>query len=172
MHHATDNHDTVDRVVGFATDSPTRAVRHARAKVVNATQGSEDALFDPALPGLTLQERLLVALLACALVPAKALAEEYRSRLAATGAGPGLIDAAGRGEIPPTADARLSAILRFAHTLTTDPVKADKAALLRLKDAGLTTPEVVTLAQLIAFVSYQTRVVAGLRAMQLAEVAA
>lgn len=169
---ATDTPDTVDRVVGFAPGSPTHAVRHARAKVVTATQGSEEALFDPALPGLTLQERLLVALLSCALVPATALAGEYRGRLAATGAGPALIDAAGRGEIPTAADARLSAILRFAHTLTTDPVKADKAALLRLKDAGLTTPEIVTLAQLIAFVSYQTRVVAGLRAMQSAEVTA
>ena len=65
--------------------------------------------------------------------------------------------------------ARLAAILRFAHTLTTDPVKADKAALLRLKESGLSTPEIVTLAQLIAFISYQTRVVAGLRAMQKAE---
>jgi uncharacterized protein YciW len=41
-----------------------------------------------------------------------------------------------------------------------------------LKEAGLSTPEIVTLAQLIAFISYQTRVVAGLRAMRQAEVQA
>ena len=162
-------HDTVDRMVGYTDDSPTFATRHARAKVVAATQGSEDGLFDPALPGLTLQERLLVATLACALVPAVALVGEYRARRGALGADPALIDSVTRGEVPAGANPRLAAILGFARTLTTDPVRADKAALLHLKESGLSTPEIVTLAQLIAFVSYQTRVVAGLRAMRLAE---
>ena len=165
----TEIHDTVDRVVGYAQGSATHAIRHARAKVVAATQGSEDGLFDPALPGLSVQERLLVAILACALVPAAALVGEYRARLEATGADPALIESVARGEVPSAASTRLAAILRFAHTLTTDPVKADKAALLRLKESGLSTPEIVTLAQLIAFISDQTRVVAGLRAMQKAE---
>jgi uncharacterized protein YciW len=67
------------------------------------------------------------------------------------------------------ADTRLHAILTFTHTLITDPVKADQTALKALPQAGLSTPEVVTLAQLIAFVSYQVRVVAGLNAMKLLE---
>jgi len=165
----TETHDTVDRVVGYADGSPTFAIRHARAKVVAATQGSEQGLFDPALPGLSVEERLLVAILACALVPAAALVSEYRARLGAIGADPALIDSVARGEIPAAASPRLAAILRFAQTLTTDPVKADKAALLGLQASGLSTPEIVTLAQLIAFLSYQTRVVAGLRAMSQAE---
>lgn len=163
-------HDTVDRVAGLTQGSPTFEVRHGRAKVVVATQGSENGLFDPALAGLSLNERLLVALLCCALVPARGLADEYRARLKANGSDDALVSRVATGDWPAGTDERLAAILRFAHTLTTDPVKADKAALLRLKDAGLTTPEVVTLAQLIAFVSYQTRVVAGLKAMQQAEV--
>lgn len=167
-----ETHDTVDRVAGLTQGSPTYEVRHARTKVVVATQGSENGLFDPALPGLSLNERLLVALLCCALVPARGLADEYRARLQANGADDALVSRVALGQWSEGKDARLAAILRFAHTLTTDPVKADKQALLRLRDAGLTTPEVVTLAQLIAFVSYQARVVAGLRAMQLAEVQA
>jgi uncharacterized protein YciW len=60
----------------------------------------------------------------------------------------------------------LHTILKFTHTLITDPVTADRQALLALPQAGLSTPEVVTLAQLIAFVSYQVRLVAGLKAMK------
>ena len=109
------------------------------------------------------------ATLACALVPAAALCADYHARLLENGTDPSLIASVAGGEVPPAASPRLAAILRFTHALTTDPVKADKAALLHLKESGLSTPEIVTLAQLIAFISYQTRVVAGLRAMQQAE---
>ena len=44
-------------------------------------------------------------------------------------------------------------------------MEGDRIALLKLPAAGLSTPEVITLAQLIAFVAYQVRVVAGLQAM-------
>jgi uncharacterized protein YciW len=63
----------------------------------------------------------------------------------------------------------LLAMLNFTHALITEPVKADQAALLTLQEAGLSTPEIVTLAQLIAFISYQVRLAAGLSAMQALE---
>jgi uncharacterized protein YciW len=68
-------------------------------------------------------------------------------------------------------NARLEAILNFTHTLITKPISADKMALSALPKAGLSTPEVVTLAQLISFVSYQVRLAAGLRAMKALELA-
>ena len=158
--------DTIDRLVGLSPALNTFAVRHQRDKVVAATQKSEDGLFDPSLPGLTLAERLLVALLACALTPSALCAAEYRQRLVDLNVETSLIDHISKGALEQITDARLRAILTFTHTLITDPVKADKAALQALPKAGLSTPEVVTLAQLIAFVSYQVRVVAGLRAMK------
>ena len=54
--------DLVDRLIGLTPGNKTYEVRHQREKVAAATQGSYDALFDPALPGLSLTERLLVAL--------------------------------------------------------------------------------------------------------------
>lgn len=161
--------DTIDRLVGLSPALNTFSVRHQRDKVVAATQKSEDGLFDPTLPGLTLAERLLVALLACALTPSATCAAEYRNRLLSLGADRTLIDTVSTGLFSQLTDTRLRAILTFTHTLITDPVKADKAALQALPQAGLSTPEVVTLAQLIAFVSYQVRVVAGLNAMKLLE---
>ena len=56
-------------------------------------------------------------------------------------------------------------MLRFATALTTDPRQGDRAAVEALREAGLADPAIVALAQLVAFLSYQLRVIAGLRAM-------
>jgi uncharacterized protein YciW len=154
--------DIVDRAAGLAANSATYSVRHARDKVAAATQGSYEALFDPELAGgLTLAERLLVALHACRLTPAPELAAHYEDRLRGAGIDPALIEASG--------SARLKAILDFTRTLIERPVEGDRDALLALPAAGLSTPAVVTLSQLIAFLSYQTRLVAGLKAMKALE---
>jgi uncharacterized protein YciW len=57
-------------------------------------------------------------------------------------------------------------MLNFAAALTTDPRLGDRAALQALRDAGLGEAAIVALAQLVAFLSYQLRVVAGLQAMR------
>ena len=158
--------DVVDQVAGVNDGSATHALRHAREKVATATQGSYDALFGPALPGrLTLGERLLVALYACRLTPAPELAEHYRARLADTPVDANALQAVEHGDVDTLADPRLRAILTFTRTLIERPIEGDRDALLRLPAGGLATADVVTLAQLIAFLSYQTRLVAGLRAL-------
>ena len=57
-------------------------------------------------------------------------------------------------------------MLQFAAALTTDPRNGDRAAIDALRSAGLADPAIVALAQLVAFLSYQLRVVAGLKAMR------
>lgn len=158
--------DVVDQVAGLNDGSATHALRHAREKVATATQGSYDALFGPALPGLTLGERLLVALYACRLTPAPELAEHYRARLADTPVDANALQAVEHRDVDTLADPRLHAILTFTRTLIERPIEGDRDALLCLPAAGLATADVVTLAQLIAFLSYQTRLVAGLRALR------
>jgi CMD domain protein len=61
--------------------------------------------------------------------------------------------------------ARLSAALEHAHLLVFRPRDASPAALQALLDAGWSTTGIVTLSQLVAFLSFQTRVVVGLRAL-------
>ncbi|WP_028203681.1 CMD domain-containing protein [Paraburkholderia nodosa] len=161
-----DTDDIVDRVAELAPDSATRALRHQRAKVVEATQGSYDALFAPTLEGLTLVERLLVALYASRLAPSPALAVHYRAELAAHEVDAATLAAVETGAPEDLTAPRLRAILAFTRTLIENPVAGDKAALQTLPAAGLTTPAVVALAQLIAFLSYQTRLVAGLQALK------
>lgn len=163
--------DVVDRVAVLADGSALQLLRRERDKVRQATQGSYAALFDPALPGLTLADRLLVALSASRLTPVPALAAHYRERLERQRVDAGSMDpkalhaAAGTGPVE-AASPRLQALLVFARTLIERPIDGDRTALRRLQAAGVDTPTVVTLAQLIAFVSYQARLVAALEAMR------
>jgi CMD domain protein len=66
--------------------------------------------------------------------------------------------------------ARLSAALQHAHLLVFHPRDASPAALQSLLDAGWSTTDVVTLSQLVAFLSFQIRVIAGLRVLAAASV--
>jgi len=67
------------------------------------------------------------------------------------------------GGAAPPEDARWTAILRHVDLVTTHPKDATQADIAGLRDAGVTEPDIVRLSQLIAFVNYQVRVIAGLR---------
>ena len=157
--------DLIDELLGLSAGNPVHALRHWREKVAQATQSSHDLLFSPNLEGLSLRERLLVALYACRLTPASQLAAYYRQQLAALGPVDDALSMVEHGDPSTLADPRLRTILQFTATLIRKPVEGDKALLMRLPAAGLTTPAIITLAQLIAYLSYQTRVVAGLIAL-------
>ncbi|MBM6583806.1 CMD domain protein [Microvirga sp. BT689] len=60
---------------------------------------------------------------------------------------------------------RLATGLEHAHLLVFHPRDASPAALQKLLDAGWSTTDIVTLSQLVSFLSFQIRVVAGLRAL-------
>lgn len=66
---------------------------------------------------------------------------------------------------------RLCAGLEHAHLLVFRPRDASPAALQSLLDSGWSTTDIVTLSQLVAFLSFQIRVIVGLRALALAAVA-
>lgn len=61
--------------------------------------------------------------------------------------------------------AKLVAGLEHAHLLVLHPRDASPAALQALLDAGWSTTGIVTLSQIIAFLAFQIRVVAGLRVL-------
>ena len=146
--------DVIDHAAGLAPGDPLHAARRFRAKVVEATQASHDALLLQPVEGLSPADRLRVAAHVCTLAGATSLAQHYDGRLD---------DAPDRDEASSPA---LPAMLAFAAALTHDPRRGDRAALEALKQAGLDDAAIVALAQLVAFLSYQIRVVAGLKAMR------
>ncbi|HJS34848.1 MAG TPA: CMD domain protein [Pseudoxanthomonas sp.] len=60
---------------------------------------------------------------------------------------------------------RLAAALAHAHLLVLHPRDAKAEGLRALLDAGWSPDEIVTLSQLVSFLSFQVRVVVGLRAL-------
>ena len=60
---------------------------------------------------------------------------------------------------------RLAAAFEHVHLLVFHPRDATPEALQALLDAGWSTTGIVTLSQIVAFLSFQVRVVAGLRTL-------
>jgi len=146
--------DVIDRAAGLAPGDPLHTARRFRAKVIEATEASHDALLMQPVPGLTSADRLRVAVHACEAAGASNLADHYAELLA-------------KDASPSAApSAALPEMLRFAARLTTDPRLSNRADVAALKGAGLDDAAIVALAQLVAFLSYQLRVVAGLKALR------
>ncbi|WP_186125438.1 hypothetical protein [Burkholderia gladioli] len=148
--------DTIDIVAGLAPGGAVAALRRARAKVDLHTRGSEAALFDPALA-----ERLHAARQAAALSRATGLAEVYRQRLLGVAGAVAIADIAAidSGDAP-ALPPRLAAIATHVRRLVAAPADASPADLEALRAAGLSTAAIVALSQLVAFVTYQWRVIA------------
>ena len=162
---ATTTIDVIDSLLPPAVLARVDALRRARADVRDATQASFEAIFATDDPqGLSWAERELaahqVAVLQCEAPLARLHAERGRAlglpeeALAAASHG-----AAGHG------DPRRQALLQFVERLTLAPFDAQPAHFEALAAQGLAPADIVTLAQLVAFVNYEVRLLAGLRAL-------
>jgi uncharacterized peroxidase-related enzyme len=149
--------DVIDQLLDITQGSALWDIRHARDKVVAATQSSYEGYFAQHLSQLNLTQRLEIALICSELTPCPALSEHYAKQLALT-----------KVQSDGVSQSAMAAAKEFARVLTTKPIDGDKALLHTLPKVGLDTPTIIALAQLIAFVSFQTRVVQGLVAMQAA----
>ncbi len=179
----------------MTSDAPVAALRDRRADAKLNAQKSYEALFEPGSPGgVSLVERHAVAAFVAGLHRDAAALAFYRRGLgdradlaeaidqeiergAASGPygrypeGPlSVEDKAGPSfRVSPSnrekVGARLAAALEHAHLLVFHPRDANPAALEALRDAGWATTDIVTLSQLAAFLTFQIRVVAGLRTL-------
>jgi len=141
--------DLLNAIVGVRAGSRLAELRAQRPEILRHTQGSHDVLLSPEDPGgLSLAERALVARRTAELFCHAALTAHYQA----------LLDARGT----PPAGARTAAILAHAERLATAPGSATRAHLVALDAAGLSSRDIVALAQLVAFVAYQVRVAVGL----------
>jgi uncharacterized protein YciW len=149
------NPDVMDTLAGLADDSSLSALRRQRPDVVKHLQGSDDAIFAPAHHGgLTRPEREAAALRVASLLRDAVLEEHYHRRMVAL------------GEMHPLNGTRGECILAHVDRVTLDPADSTKADIDRLLSAGLTPHAIVSLSQLIAYVNFQSRVLAGLRMLR------
>ncbi|WP_313690380.1 oxidoreductase [Pantoea sp.] len=104
---------------------------------------------------LTLYDRLSTALTVAQVAGVQRLCNHYAARLNPL-PGP---------DSSRESNNRLTQITQYARQLAMQPALIDGSSISALDAVGLTEPDIVTLNQLVGFVSYQARVVAGLQAM-------
>ena len=138
----------IEQMVGAQPGSPVAEAMTARAALLQASQQNYAAVLTPDEPGgLSHTLRFMLAERIARLSGDETLAAHY----------------AGHGEVP--MDDRMAAILRHVDLVTLTPREATRNDIEALQTAGVTTADIVRLSQVIAFVSYQIRVIAGLRLM-------
>jgi CMD domain protein len=157
--------DTVDALAAIEPGSLLARLRNQRPDVRQALQGSDDALLHPAdLAGLSHTEREAAALRVAVLNKAVPLYARHRAALQQLG-----VDEIKLRQIEapaPVVGPRLAAVLAHTDLLTLRPREATPAHLQALRAQGLTERNIVSLSQLIAYVNFQVRLLAGLQLLQ------
>lgn len=156
--------DVLNTLLGSGEDSALAQLRSRRPEATTHMQGSYDALFTWApATAVSRAERFAAALYVAALHGEPALVAHYRERLATTpGVSESLIEDTLRGPSASGLPERLRALLTHAELLVIRPAAATRGDLGKLQAAGLPDAEIVTVSQLIAFVSFQVRVFVAL----------
>ena len=158
------NEDVIDTLAGIS-GTPLAALRAQRPDVVKHFQGSDDAIFAPADDGgLTRAERAAAALRIATLLRDGALEAHYGERLATLDPGGAL--ASSIAGIARITDERWDAIVTHVDLVTRGPGSAEQKDIDNLRAAGLSSHAIVSLSQLIAYVNFQSRVLAVLRMLK------
>jgi CMD domain protein len=161
----TDATDVIDALAGLTADSPVAKLRRERPDVVKHLQGSDDVIFSPADDGgLTPPERAAAALRIAELLRDDVLVTHYRARLASLDPS-GVLAKTVEGGAQLT-DARWDAIVTHVDLVTRGPGAATREDIEGLTAAGLSSHAIVSLSQLISYVNFQARVLAGLRMLK------
>jgi CMD domain protein len=157
--------DVMDALAGLPPGSPLAGLRRERPDVVKHLQGSDDVIFSPADDGgLTRVERAAAALRVATLLRDETLGGHYRARLAALDPSGALANTVeGKAEMT---EVRWDAILAHVDLVTRGPGSAERKDIDNLLVAGLSSHAVVSLSQLIAYVNFQSRILAGLRMLK------
>jgi CMD domain protein len=188
--------DVIDRLVGIEEGDALFDLRERRPDAKRNAQASFDALLVPDdTEHATVLERLAVAHWTIALSQGAALpfyadllaAESPATLAALETALPDAVTSGPYGDFPdgpltaenteglhwaPSAELvdavgeRLAAALAHAHLLTYRPRDSSPEALQALLDAGWDSTGIVTLSQLVSFLHFQLRVVAGLTVLK------
>ncbi len=156
--------DLLNELVGIGANSRLGVLRAQRSEIAGFIQASYDALLEPQdEAGVSRVERGVVALRVAILENSAPLIQHYRAYLRQQNAPVELVAATEKDTLGAPLTPRLLAILTHTDRLTNEPRVATPEDLVELKEYGLSDANIVTLSQLIAFLSFQVRTIAGLQ---------
>ncbi|MEJ7838534.1 MAG: hypothetical protein WKF81_06940 [Thermomicrobiales bacterium] len=158
--------DVVAHVLGLESGSYLASLRAERPEIVRQTQATFLAIFEPDGDiGLSRTEREAVAIWVATLSRAAEVAAFHRSRLIALGTESEHLAPIGASVDELKLSVRERALLRHAEILTLRPATAEKLDTDALLNAEVEPAGIVALAQLVAFLSFEIRVIATLKVL-------
>jgi uncharacterized protein YciW len=159
--------DAINGILGASAGGRVAELRNLKPKLVDELQAYYLALFEPdatSAAAFPLTDRYLVAIRVASHTRSADVVRWYTELALGAGVDEETIARVRDVATLWTDQTPLGAAIRHADLLTTNPSRAEAANLRALKDAGYSPAGILSLAQTIAFISYQLRLVAGLRA--------
>lgn len=160
--------DALSAILGIDGGSTIARLRQQKPNQIDELQAYYEAIFQPdaaSVAALPLARRAAVAARVASHTGSRVVADWYAAIARREGVDAATLDRVRDATTPWTDDSPLGAAIRHADLLTTHPVDAQQSDLRALELAGYSPAAIVSLSQVIAFVSYQLRLVALLRAL-------
>jgi CMD domain protein len=158
--------DVLAAIAGIDPGSRLDSLRQARPRIVESTQATFRAIFEPESGNdLSRIEREAAAIWSATLAKAPDVAAFHRSRLMLHGRAVEHLAALGTSPESPDITDRERAILRHTELLTVRPDSATRTDIDALLNAGVSPAGIVTLSHLVAFISFEVRTIATLNAL-------
>lgn len=160
--------DVVNAILGVDDDSPIATLRNQKPDQVAGLQHYYETIFQPEEPSaeqFSVADRALVAIRVAAHTGSDAVVAWYEDLARSSDVSATEIARARDTATEWSDDSIRGAAIRRADRITVDPASAEREHIDELTAAGLTPAAIVSLSQVIAFVSYQVRFIAILRAL-------
>ena len=155
----------VAKQAGISSEHPLARVLTGRGNIIELTQRTYDAALRPEpTGGLTHAERAALACRIAQLNNDNSLAAHFEDMIQFSENIKLISDITDTG-FKGGDDPRIRAIIRHTDLVTALPREATDADICALRSVGVADEDIVRLSELIAFVSYLVRVLAGLRLM-------
>ena len=155
--------DQIDCLSGIEEDSGLFRIRRQRPEFVDGANLCRQAVLEPR-DDADIDQATRASL--CARMARQIghddLAATYDARLAAIGSSPELLSIASNKDVGTTAGSRIAALMRYADLVTKTPGDTRRSDIEALAAAGLNKQQIVALAELVAFVNFEARVISGL----------
>lgn len=165
---AHDSGDAINEILGADAAAAVAHLRDSNPVLRAELQTYDAALFRPepeSEAAFSLSERCTVAVRIAAHTNSRAVMDWYGDRAREAGADHATLTRATDLTDPWSDQTRLGAAIRHADIVTTAPATTGPEHLAALKAAGFSPAGTLSLAQTIAYVNYQLRLVAGFRAL-------
>lgn len=162
----SDGVDLIDMLAGLPPGAELYDVRRERPDFVAGAELCRQAVLEPK-HGFGLSQALRAALAArmARMLGQELLAAIYEAILREFEPDPLLLSVASGAAPGEGSDRFVAAIVRHADLVTAAPRDSSRADIEGLAAAGLSNPQIIALSELIAFVNFEARVIAGLAAL-------